>query len=51
MWWKRRHTALALSRVSKLLETAANLLGRSALACDLEDVVGDELVAHRKSPV
>ena len=44
-----RLTVLARVRVPELLDAAPDLLGRPALARGLEDVVRDELVAHREA--
>ena len=41
-------TALAFACVSKLLQTTANLFGRSALPRYVEDIIRDEFVAERK---
>ena len=43
-----RLTLLARAGISQLLDAAANLLGCSTDLGFLEDVVRDELVAHRK---
>lgn len=42
---------LPFGRISELLETAADLLWRPALSGNLEDVVRDELVAHREMAI